>query len=223
MIDMDAEKQAAMNLIKGISDGAGRRGVIKNQTIAARQEAEDIVSRARGEAESIVTDARGEAESIREAAHREGVERALAEFEDHLVDIREIRSNVLRDAERDLLKLSVRIAEKILGTELTTNKAAIGDIVSTALRNARQRETVTILVNPSDLETLNAVRGKLPPDPGVQFLDFVADPAVAAGGCVIETEVGKIDARLETQLKVIESSLLRRAEDDDEARVDGGI
>lgn len=209
---MGTNEQTAVNVIKRMSDGAGYRGVIKNQTIAAKRDAEDILTQARFEADSILQNAAKEAERVLAEAHREGLERALTEFEKNLIEIREIRSNVLHNAERDLLTLAVRIAGKILGKELNSNKKAIIDIVSTALKNARQQEKVTIFVNPSDLGAVSGEREKFSSDEKIRLLDFVADPAVEAGGCVIETEVGKIDARLETQLKVIENALLGQAD-----------
>ena len=42
-------------------------------------------------------------------------------------------------------------------------------------------------------------------------IQVVADAAVAPGGCIIESVVGVIDARLETQLKCLEEILLRVA------------
>jgi type III secretion protein L len=209
---MDLEEQTAVNVIKRAPDSAGYRGVIKNQTLAARRDAEDITAHARLEAETIIQNAAKEAERVLDEAYCEGIEKSLAEFERHLIAIREIRSNVLRDAERDLLTLSVRIAEKILGKELILNKKTIIDIVSTALRNARQREKVTVFVNPSDLGTVTSEGEKYLSEEKIRILDFVADPSVPAGGCVIETEVGKIDARLEIQFKVIENALLSQSD-----------
>ena len=212
---MEREEQTTVNVIKRVPGGAGSRGVIKNQTLAARRDAESIVDEARLEADRIIQNAGKEAERVLENAYREGIERSLAEFEKQLFEIREIRLNVFRDAERDLLQLAVRIAEKILGNELTSNKKAITDIVSTALRNARQRERVTVSVNPDDLARLDREAETFSSDERIRVLNFVADPAVPVGGCVIETEVGKIDALLETQFKVIENALLSQFDERD--------
>ena len=43
----------------------------------------------------------------------------------------------------------------------------------------------------------------------VRFLDIVADPKVNLGGCIIESESGAVDARLETQLRVLERAMLK--------------
>ncbi len=210
---MNRQEQSEINLIKRVAD-ADRRGVIKNQTIAAKLDAEDILSQARAESDRILQRAKEDAERVLEKAYLEGIERSITEIEKHLIEVREMRLNVLREAEKDLLKLSVRIAEKILGKELASSKKAITDIVSTALRNARQREKVTVMVHPSDFEQVKLHSEKYASDEGIRLLDFVADISVPVGGCVIETEVGKIDARLETQFRVIENALLSRSENE---------
>jgi type III secretion protein L len=45
--------------------------------------------------------------------------------------------------------------------------------------------------------------------PKIQFLDVQADSRLSANGCVLETEIGVVDATLETQLKAIEKALIR--------------
>src|SRR5688572_1460228 len=117
---MDRQEQTTVNVIKRVSDNTGNRGVIKNQTLAARRDAEDIVAQARSEAETIIQNAVKKAELVLDKAYREGTERALTDYEKDLIAIREIRSRVMADVERDLLSLSVRIAEKIVGRELTS-------------------------------------------------------------------------------------------------------
>jgi flagellar biosynthesis/type III secretory pathway protein FliH len=42
-------------------------------------------------------------------------------------------------------------------------------------------------------------------------LEVVADAGLPPGGCIVETEYGVIDARLETQLRCMEETLLRLA------------
>ena len=41
----------------------------------------------------------------------------------------------------------------------------------------------------------------------VQQLHLVADEGIAQGGCVVETTVGRLDARLDRQLDAIEKAL----------------
>lgn len=195
---------------------AEERGVVKRPVVEARAEARRILAEAEAEAGALREAAGREAREMREAAYEEGREAALLEFTEILIDARARRDAALADAERDLLRLAVKLAEKIVGREVERDAAALADIVSTALRHARQNESLTVRVNPSDLAAVESHRARLDPSGRARFLDLVADPRVGHGGCVIESESGAIDAQLDTQLRVLERALLARAAGDGE-------
>lgn len=192
-----------------------RRGVIKRAVVEAEAEARRILSDAERRAAELRESSAEAARDLREAAYLEGREEALQEFNQLLLDARERRDTALADVERDVLRLSVKLAEKIIGREIQLDPATIADIVSAALRNARQNEMLTVRVNPSDLPHVQEFRQRLDPTGRARFLDLVADPRVRPAGCVIESESGRVDAQLDTQLRVLERALLARAVADD--------
>jgi flagellar biosynthesis/type III secretory pathway protein FliH len=55
---------------------------------------------------------------------------------------------------------------------------------------------------------LNAARGALVAEVEGAALYFEADERVGRGGCVVETEAGRVDARLEVQLDVMRRALM---------------
>lgn len=189
----------------------GRGPVVKRAVVDARAEARRILADAAREAEELRELAAREAREARETAYREGLESALAELNQLLLEAHERRDAALSGAERDVLRLAVKLAEKIIGREIERDDATLADIVSTALRHARQQEALTVRVNPADLPRVQAHRDRLDPSGRARFIDLVADPRVGHGGCVIEGESGTVDARLDTQLRVLERALLARA------------
>ncbi len=212
---MTQDSTNATNLIKAANrskNGRKKSFVIKNQIIKARVEARKIIGEAENSAEKIRREAAIESEEKLKEAFQKGTDDALAEFEQTLLEIKEIREKVLRETEKDILKLAVRLAEKIVGREIEEDQTAIRDIVSAALLNARQKERITIRVNPADLSKVQNETEQFKSIAQTKFLDFVADPRVEKGGCLIESEVGTVDARLETQFRVLERALLARAD-----------
>ncbi len=197
---------------KTVSTPTPNRKVLKNQIIFAREEAARILEEAEEFAAEIRLEAKEDAENLRAEAYRNGVEKSVTEFEQNLLEIREIRERVWRETEQDLLRLSIRLTEKILGRELKSDKKAVADIVAAALQNARQQEKLTVRVNPADLPVIEKEIENLTRTGRTKFMDFIADPRVSEGGCLIESEVGTIDARLETQLRVLERALLSQSE-----------
>jgi type III secretion protein L len=203
------------NIIKrGPGAVAEARGVLKRPVVEALAEARRIRAEAEAEARALRESAERAARELREAAYEEGREAALSEFAQLLLDARERRDAAVSSAERDVLTLAVKLAEKIIGREIERDPAALADIVAAALRHARQSEALTVRVNPADLPAVEAHRARLDPAGRARFLDLVADPRVGPGGCVIESESGTVDARLETQLRVLERALLARAAGD---------
>lgn len=199
-------------IIKSVSTNTSLSGnITKRPIVDARAEARRIIAAAEEEAAAIRDGVESFAREASEAAYREGSESALCEWNTLLLEAREQRDQALADVERDLLRLAVKIAEKILGRELKSDRTTVVDIVASALRQARRNEMITLRVNPADLPIIEERRQKLDRSGRDQFLDIVADPRVAAGGCVIESDSGAIDAQLETQFRVLERALLARA------------
>jgi type III secretion protein L len=204
---------------KRVNESAsGTRGggsvVVKRPLVEARAEARRLLAEAEQESAELRESTRAAARELREAAYQEGREAALLELNQLLLDAHARRDAALAEAERDVLRLAVKLAEKIIGREITSDPAALADIVSTALRNARQHEMLVVRVNPSDLAEVQSRRERLDPAGRARFLDLVADPRVSRGGCIIESESGTIDAQLDTQLRVLERALLARASGD---------
>jgi type III secretion protein L len=205
---------SASAIIKRTPDtdhGTTLSGVVKRPIIDARAEARRIIAQAEAEAALIRQSAEGYAREMREAAYREGYEAALEQLNLFLLDARAARDEALARAERDLLQLAIKIAEKIIGHQIERDTGTLADIVATALRNARRSELLTIRVNPADLPTIQEHRERLDPSGRARFLDIIPDPRVSSGGCIIESETGTINALLETQLRVLERALLARS------------
>lgn len=196
----------------GSRQGAGRTalssGVVKRAVVDARAEAKRIVEEAEAEAAAVRQGLDRLARETREVAYREGYEDGLFRLYDMLLDARERRDAAFAAAEQDLLRLAVKIAEKIIGHQIEVEPATLADIVSAALRHARQSEALTVYVNPADLPTLQEFRATLDPGGRARFLDIVPNPEVGRGGCVIKSESGTVDAQLDTQLRVLERDLL---------------
>ncbi len=196
-------KRPVLNLTPG--------AVIKQQVVEAKAEARRIIAEADEYAARVRASVDDHARAAREAAYNEGYESSLLEFNQILLEMRERRDMALAEAERDLVRLSVKLAERIIGRDIETDEKTIAEIVAKALETARQHETVTVRVNPNDMRVVQAHRERFDNAGRVRFLSIVADHRVSSGGCVIESEAGTVDARLETQLRVLERALLARA------------
>lgn len=187
--------------------------LLKNQILRAEEEAREILHEARTTAAEIINSAERAAENLRHDSYLQGREECETEMVENVLAIREERARNLAGLEQEILRLSVKIAEKIIGEEIKADEKTRGEIVLNALRHARQQEMLTIRVNAADAPLLENMREKIDSFGRAKFIDFVADQAVKTGGCIIESASGTIDARLETQLKILEKALLAQAKE----------
>ena len=182
--------------------------LLKNQILKAEEAARKITLAANQQADNLVAVAVAEAVEIRRSAYESGREESIQELLENVLAAKETRISALHEIEQDVLKLSLKIAERIIGREIEKDETVRGEIILTALRQARQQEMMTVRVNAADLPLIEKMREKIDAFGRARYLDFVADQAVKEGGCLIESASGTIDARLETQLRVFEKALL---------------
>ncbi|PIU55892.1 MAG: flagellar assembly protein FliH, partial [Deltaproteobacteria bacterium CG07_land_8_20_14_0_80_38_7] len=84
---------------------------------------------------------------------------------------------------------------------------AIQDVVRQALERSLG-DRITVRLNPQDYKTIieNQFEFKDVLD-RTKRLHFKEDDTIAQGGCIVETEVGTIDAQIQTQMEAIRKAL----------------
>jgi flagellar biosynthesis/type III secretory pathway protein FliH len=174
-------------------------------------------------ASDVLERAAAEAAALRETARAEGYEAGLAEARTELEPaaaalqqaIMAVQADVVDRADRleaHAVDLGLFLAEKVLGGALAVQPERVVESVRGALRGIVERERITILVSPDDLDlvrdSISDVLGSLG---GVEHCEVQAERRVGRGGCVVRTPDGDVDARIETKLQrareVIESAL----------------
>lgn len=190
--------------------------ILKHQILSAEEQAKNILRGANQSANDLIAEAEAEAENIRRDAYESGREESVQELLENILAAREERSQALHAVEQEVLKLAVKVAGKIIGREIERDETVRGEIVLTALRQARQQEMLTVRVNAADLPLVEKMRERIDQFGRARYLDFVADQAIGTGGCLIESASGTIDARLETQLRVLENALLAQVSNEPE-------
>lgn len=169
-------------------------------------DAESLIAAARSEAEKIVADAHEEFERQKTEGYKQGLAQARMDIAEEMVDSVSKTVDYFSGLEGRIVDLVVKAVKKVIG-ELD-DRDCIVRIVKNALAVARNQSKVTIRVCGDQLE---AVQGRLDeimrPYPAVQYIDVVADPRLQTGGCILETEIGVVDASIDVQLQAIEKSL----------------
>lgn len=181
---------------------------LAHQTVVrAEQEAEDILRRAGEAAEAVRKEAESEGLGLgREEASREAGAKLTEALQTLNEAIRE-RKKIIRDSEAELLRLSLKIAEQIIRSEVSLHRDVCLNIVSEAINRVSDREHVIVRVNREDLEQVKKYKDRIAGIvDGVKSLAIQEDAAVEAGGAIIETNLGYVDARISTKIKAIDEA-----------------
>jgi type III secretion protein L len=190
----------------GAADQAAR--IVASDRFDALADAAQIRAIAEKEAVRIVSVARDEAERLRAEAIAEGREKGLSAVTELLVGARADAARTRRESHAELRALAVKIAEKLLGRTLTLDPAAVVDLAAEALTHAGEPRALRLRCHPDDLTLLERGRPRLLERcRSVGVLRIEADQEIARGGCIVESELGIVDARLQVQLDAIERAL----------------
>lgn len=119
---------------------------------------------------------------------------------DAVAALHEVREKVLRESEDDLLNLAMAVARKIIQQEIASDLSILARIVSRALDSAAGRGDVVIRLNPEDHRLLTDSPQRLLPEGDGRRMTLKPDETVPSGGCVVDTPMGEIDARIDAQL-----------------------
>jgi flagellar assembly protein FliH len=171
----------------------------------------------RDEHTRLLAEAAREAEGIREQAradgHAEGMAEGLQDGRALLAaavellgqaagGVDSLRLEVAEAVERDAIDLALALAGKILAGSLQARPELVAEVVQGALRRASERRRITVLLHPSDLETVAAAIGDLQTQvSGIELCDLQSDPRIAPGGVIVRTTEGEVDASVATQLE----------------------
>jgi flagellar assembly protein FliH len=122
-------------------------------------------------------------------------------------ELAQVKHKIRHEAEKELVKLALAIARRILHREVSADPQSICGIVYAALQRLQNREVSRIRVYPAALQ---AVRSALERNGGMAAIELIPDALLQSGGIVFETALGELDASVETQLQEIERGFADR-------------
>ena len=189
-------------------------GILNKKVLDARLKAQVVIDEAKKEANDIKSDAESllsqvgdELKKAKDRGYSEGREEGLASVTEKLTQFEKIKEEFYKNAEENTIKLVMMIAEKVIGKIVQESSSAIKSIVAQAVDSALG-DRILVKVSPKDYKAVVAAepafKEKLD---RTKRITFKEDESIEQGGCIVETEVGTIDARLETQLKAIRKAL----------------
>lgn len=194
----------------------------------AKKHVQKMVDDAQDTADSMLEEAAKEAENIQLKAYEDGFakgkEEALHQEAEHAENIRrqflmllkELRaSEESRNAtmEENILKLSLKIAEKIVNLSMENDDSIFMGLVKEAVSRLNAREKFTIHLNQREYDRFFAEGSGWLSD-AIQSASFsvTADAFIAPGGITVISQDGVVRAGVDTQLEKLRKALLQEEE-----------
>ncbi|HWX12270.1 MAG TPA: type III secretion system stator protein SctL [Trinickia sp.] len=178
---------------------------------AAREQAKAIVDEAQAQANALSARAQEDYASAAQRGYDAGRQQALTDWHERSTLTNERgRTIAWRNRER-LTELVALAVEQIIGA--TDPQALFARAAMTVERIVADGSPVHVLVHPADLAAASAAFSEVAlgwREAGRAVrLQVRADPALAPGACVCDTDIGTVDASLSLQLAAMRDALSR--------------
>ena len=116
---------------------------------------------------------------------------------------------VIHEAEKEIMELCYLIAKKVINHEIEKDDTIILNVLQESLDYVANETEITIKLSPNDYNFVKEYKKDITSSlTEIKNLKFESDDKISRGGCLIETNSGEVDARLETKLEELERVLL---------------
>ncbi|WP_176215206.1 flagellar assembly protein FliH [Cytobacillus gottheilii] len=210
---------------------------IQQLLMNAQNEAEQMIHSARQEVSMLEKHMNQERESLQQEKHalfeqaqsegfaagyEEGRQQGYNDYAEYIalakqtVDIsKKDYETTVDQADRTILQIGMKVAGKIINEELTANEEHYLTYVIRALKEAREQSDVQLHVHPTQYELLVEHKDELMAVfPKETKLYIFPNDELAETSCVIESDSGRIDAAVDSQLNEIKVKLFEKLESD---------
>jgi type III secretion protein L len=182
--------------------------VIPAADYAVWAEATSIVEAARTDAAAIRATAREAYEAERLRGHREGAEAARLEAAEQMIANVGSTIDYFEKVEQRMTELVLQCLRRIVAG--FDERERVITVVRGALAAVRNQKQITLRVAPDRLEMLKAATDELlAAYPGIGYLDLVADTRLHDDACILETEIGIVEASMEGQIAALGRAFAR--------------
>lgn len=186
---------------------------------SAQQQAAEILSQTSAQAGAMLQQAETQAAAISAQARAEGIAAAEEQTANLIRSAHEIlnevkiwRDHLLTQGEMMMLRLVIEVAQSIFGAGVPLDPETLGQAFTRALTEARTLGGLRVHIHPEDAAILGPHWVKQQEALSGQRIELVPSDLIKRGGCFVEGQFGSVDARLDTQLQLVEETLLSTLE-----------
>ncbi|MGE8547085.1 MAG: HrpE/YscL family type III secretion apparatus protein [Alcaligenes sp.] len=182
--------------------------VLRAGEYAAWAGAQALIHHAQEQADQILAGAQAAFEAQCQRGYEDGRQEALLDQAEKMIETVGRTVDYFANVENRMVDLVMGSVRKVVDGFDDQEKVMI--VVRNALAVVRNQKQITLRLCPGDLEL---VRGRindiLAAYPGVGYVDLVADARLEPGACILESEIGMVEASLEGQIAALRAAFER--------------
>lgn len=141
------------------------------------------------------------------AASASEIQERLGQLDGLVANIKNLKTELVQNNETHLIKLLLHMASRVAQHEVSVNQQSLVAVMKSAIESSQSDEAITVRLGTMHLSFFEEL--KKSSEYNLDFLKnvkFVPDEKMSPGGCVIETNYGEVDARIEERIQKLWTS-----------------
>ncbi len=188
--------------------GDGAPTLFKAKALEDLEQVQGELDAMKERAREEVAQAERDGEALRERSREEGYAAGVAQVVEALARASAEYDRRIAASEQDMLALAFALAERLVGHAVAADERVVQGMVASALEHVRGKRQIVVLAHPDDVPALERARGVFSERMDGASVHVEPYAELTRGGCLIETEAGRVDARLEVQLDVLRKAMM---------------
>lgn len=181
--------------------------LVKGDEVAVVAKAEEIVNAAEAEASRIAEDAKSAYEAERQRGYEDGLAEGRKQILAQKLEMLDESIAYMERVEGELSDIVVKALRKFV-CDIGDRELVVQIVRKSLDAIIRNQSAVTLRVAPEMVATVKERLGEILAEfPSVLRADVKENPHLKGAACVVETEVGSVEASVEGQLEAIEKSM----------------
>jgi flagellar assembly protein FliH len=202
---VSAVRRSAADLTAGIVAEARRKAdEILSQ---AQLVADETVQRTAAQSEQAIAGGYAEGYSLGQEAARAEAASSLQSAQAMISELADWRERVISQSEETIIDMIRQIATLMFGSGIQLDKDALQTYLSEVVENTRSLGDLNIFLNPDDFTRLESTWAERQAQIRGSRVRVTGSATVLPGGCLIKSQMGSVDASVETKLAAVLETL----------------
>ncbi|NLZ53276.1 MAG: flagellar assembly protein FliH [Thermoanaerobacteraceae bacterium] len=180
----------------------------------------EIIEKSKAEARELISKAKAQKQKIEEDAFNKGYNSGFeagkkeqeAIWKEYIREVNKVKQEIknqnavyMQHLEKECFRLSIAIAEKILGKTLELDGKYFLELIKKGIEDAGEEKDALIRISEADYEKVCPLVSEL--KNGQNSIALIKDPTLTSGDCIITGPNYEIDVGIHTQIENIAEAL----------------